>query len=97
MLNLKISLMLVASSAIALIATTAAHAEQYPQFVEIVKQSQQLSPCQCVTTRDSLNQLNSDAAILNDDKIGDKAIAKFGCDCSAHRRSIAQILINQIN
>jgi hypothetical protein len=41
--------------------------------------------------------LSADDALLNDDKIGDKAIARFGCDCAAHRRTIAQTLLNQIN
>jgi len=92
MLSVKIGLMLIASSAISLIASTAVRAEQYPQFVEIVNQSSVLSSCQCAVS----DQLVTDDAMLNDDNIGDKAIARFGCDCSAHRRSIAQTLIQQI-
>ena len=97
MLSLKISLMLITSSAISLLVTTAAKAEIYPQYIEIAKQS---SPCQCASSNDplsSLSNLSADNALLNDDKIGDKAIARFGCDCAAHRRAIAQTLLNQIN
>jgi hypothetical protein len=94
MLSLKISLMLITSSAVTLLVTTAAKAETYPQYIEIVKQS---SPCQCVSSTDPLSNLSADDALLNDDKIGDKAIARFGCDCAAHRRTIAQTLLNQIN
>ena len=93
MLSLKISLMLITSSAVTLLVTTAAKAETYPQYIEIVKQSSDLSSCQCAIT----DPFATDDFALNDDKIGDQAIARFGCDCSAHRRTIAQTLINQIN
>ncbi len=97
MINVKIGLMLIASSA-SLLAPIAIQAEIYPQYVEIVKQS---ATCQCATP----DNLNADESfLLNDDKIGDKAIAKFGCDCATHRRTVfsemrstAQMLIKQIN
>ncbi len=92
MLSLKIGLMLITSSAVTLLATTAANAEQYPQYVEIVKQTSEISPCQCALS----DPFGADDFALNDDNIGDQAIARFGCDCSAHRRSIAQTLIQQI-
>lgn len=99
MINVKIGLMLIASSA-SFLAPIAIQAEIYPQYVEIVKQS---ATCQCATaTSDNLNA--DEAFLLNDDKIGDKAIAKFGCDCAAHRRTVfsemrstAQMSIKQIN
>jgi hypothetical protein len=99
MMSVKIGLMLIASSA-SLLAPIAIQAEIYPQYVEIVKQS---ATCQCTPAATS-DELNADESfLLNDDKIGDKAVARFGCDCAAHRRTIfteistAKMLIKQTN
>lgn len=57
------------------------------QYVEIIKlkpdSSQELN----------LNPISPDEqSINNDDRIGDLAISKFGCDCAGCRRAIAQVL-----
>jgi len=102
MLN-KIGLMLITASTtlpFVMLTSGMVQAEIYPQYVEIVKQSAAISSaCQCssVSPEQSNSSSNlSDQAILNSDQIGEKAIAKFGCDCAAHRRTIAQFLINQL-
>jgi hypothetical protein len=106
-IGIKIGLILIASPAITLMIPAVAQAEAYPQYVEIVKSKQSLL-CQCVNDPTQLSNSQqigvNDTFILNDDKIGDKAIARFGCDCAAHRRTIAtemaasaQMLIKQIN
>lgn len=43
----------------------------------------------------SQSQENPQAALqdpLNSDRIGDLAVAKFGCDCASCRRSVAQMI-----
>jgi hypothetical protein len=75
-----------------------------PQFIEIVREPAiNISPSDtCSTTRYTCTRLTNSAdspqsdvdndALLNDDKIGDAAIARSGCDCAGCRRAIAQLL-----
>lgn len=95
MMSKKLGLILLGSSAslaIMLLSTSAVRSETIneksnSQSVEIVKQQS--------------SQINDEANLgeeywLNDDKIGDAAIARFGCDCANHRRTIAQTLQSQL-
>jgi hypothetical protein len=100
---LKITLPLLASSAslvtmlaIANSATaeTITNSSNNPQFIEIVRQpSSQPNRNYTVNrlTKDELVSPLSEDALLNDDKIGDAAIKKYGCDCAGCRRAIAQM------
>lgn len=85
--KLKLSLMLLAGSTFA----GTAHGQVYPQFIEIVNNAPM--SCQCLNALET----ESETAYLNDDSIGDRAISRFGCDCAAHRRVIANTLQEQIN
>lgn len=73
-----------------------------PQFIEIVRQSSPQSTNNYTVTRVTKDELTAPATttsflsedvLLNDDKIGDAAIAKYGCDCAGCRRAIAQALV----
>jgi hypothetical protein len=104
MMNVKVVLTLIAGSsclAAMLLATSPARAESdtqnlNPQFIEIVRQPRSVSPHPYTSTRlsskDDLVSTLSDDALINDDKIGEAAIKKYGCDCAGCRRVIAQIL-----
>lgn len=86
--KLHLSLMILASSTLA---GSAYGQVIYPQFIEIVNNSP--ISCQCINILD----IDDESFYLNDDSIGDQAISRFGCDCSAHRRVIANSLQEQIN
>jgi hypothetical protein len=46
----------------------------------------------------NLNPISPDEQSLNnDDRIGDLAISKFGCDCAGCRRAIAQMLSSSLS